>query len=324
MAAEPVGEQQRKPIARIDAIRAGVSRSATTAIGFVEGRATDSAKVVHQVLIRTRRVGSDVRSVARHVATASRIDSTGGAAGQAAGHAFEILDVRRYNGQICHLVRRTTLRLNSSAHQPGYHAIRRVNGRFAGGIQHKLSASGTRRAIEKLNRVKPNAAANATLRVPRDHFAVAVRAAGSRIRVASSGISSATVRSTVERGSDRLVKLGEAGAPTSRSAVRSARRGAGFAVVVGAVVDARALRNGEIDRRVFVARRVEDFSDAGASAAAASVTAASLAAAGGAPMVVPAAAFAAGVAAGYAARRGVRIVVAQSRQQSRRPRHGRG
>lgn len=83
--------------------------------------------------------------------------------------------------------------MRKNPHNPDYDATRIINGRRAGGIQHKLGPNGIRKAINKIEARKPGSASKATFRVPADRFEESVRAAGGRTRVKASDLTTAAV-----------------------------------------------------------------------------------------------------------------------------------
>ena len=189
-----------------------------------------------------------------------------GALGQFRGHLFEHLDVRDYN--LRNVRARRVLTLRTKAHAPGYDASRFIGGRFAGGVQHKLSDSGVIRAAEKLNARKAGSATRATLRVPKDQAACATQRVAARMRVEASGISTSTIKRNGDAGLRRLASRGSA----ATSSVNQFTRGTGFAalscVVLGSLGDARKLYRREMSAHEFGARRSLDASEGAASTVA--------------------------------------------------------
>lgn len=279
-----------------------------------------SARDVLDTITRLRRVpaGTDYNRWLREVATRTRAsvgpDGKSGALGQLKGHLFELLDVRAYNQRGAS--RGAQLRLRSNPHHPGYDATRFIGGRFAGGVQHKLGAGGIRKAAAKLEAVKPRSAARASVRVPADRAAEAVRNAAGVIRVEASEVTTAVVAQRAETGLGELARYGGRAASGVSQAARAARRSAVVGLAVGAAFDLGRLRRGDVTRAGFVAARGVDAAEAAATSAtsvgvgvAIGAIAHSAALAGGvavtvaaSPLTVPAASLLTGVAIAYAVR----------------------
>jgi hypothetical protein len=110
----------------------------------------------------------------------------GGAFQQVQGHLFEKMDAdaisRTSKGRV-------VIKLSSGGNNPGYDGVRLSNGKFTGGVQHKLSGQGAARAAKKIETAKPGSAARATVRVPVDQVGAARQSAAGRIRVKASSVS---------------------------------------------------------------------------------------------------------------------------------------
>lgn len=237
--------------------------TATSAIAATRARwLVERSRDAKLILERIRKVpiaganGDWLKRTARETLEKTGPNGKSGALGQFRGHLFEHLDVQSYN--LRNLPRRRVLRLRTNAHAPGYDASRFIGGRFAGGVQHKLSAAGVVKAAEKLNARKVGSATRATLRLPKDQAALAkVRVAG-RMRVQASDISSSAVKRRGNAGLRQLSSRGNAAV----SSVHQFGRGAGFAAVtgvaVGAASDASKLYRRQISVHEFASRRGAD------------------------------------------------------------------
>lgn len=249
------------------AARTAASAGAATRARWLLDRAHD-AKVI---LKRIRKVpvdGTDewLKRAATETLQKRGPNGASGALGQFRGHLFEHLDARDYKLRNARAGRVLTLR--TKAHAPGYDASRFIHGRFAGAVQHKLSASGVLRAAEKLNARKPGSATRATLRVPKDQAAAATRKVAGRMQVEASNISTSTIKRQGDAGLRRLASRGSA----ATSSVNQFTRGVGFAALsgmaLGSLGDARKLHRRELSAHEFAARRGMDASEGAVSTVA--------------------------------------------------------
>ncbi len=205
-------------------------------------------------------VSSDwLKQVARETLEKRGPNGLSGSLGQFRGHLFEVLDVRSYNLRNAALNRRLDLR--AAAHAPGYDASRFIGGRFAGGIQHKLSPAGVIKAANKLDAAKAGSARRATLRVPRNQGAATVCKVAGRMRVEASTVSSGMVKRQGNAGLRQLSSRGSAAV----SAVNQFGRGTGIAamtgVAFGAVTDAAKVYRRQMGVQEFAARRGVDAAE---------------------------------------------------------------
>lgn len=254
----------------------GATSAATSAIAATRTRwLLRNARDTKFVLERIRRAPAAgvstkwLKQVARETLTKTGPNGKSGALGQFRGHLFEHLDVQAYT--LRNLPMRRVLKLRRTAHAPGYDASRFINGRFAGGVQHKLSAAGVVKAADKLNARKAGSAARATLRLPKDQAARATTRVAGRMRVEASEISSAALK---RRGNAGLRQLSSRGS-AAVSSVHQFGRGAGLAAVtgvaLGAASDASKLRRRQMGAQEFVSRRGADAVEQGASYAAGAI-----------------------------------------------------
>lgn len=185
-----------------------------------------------------------------------KIAAEPGARNQVAGHAFELLDVGRYN--LRRLVDGHRLELCRHPHAPGYDAYRFIDGAFAGGVQHKLGGRTALKAISRLEHQKPGSSRYATLRVPADQLDVATRAASGRMRVHGSELTRADVYGTVDRGAEQLARYGDRATSALSQLGRAAGRAAFAGALIGGVLDLRNVKRGELTVRHHSARRGVD------------------------------------------------------------------
>ena len=101
---------------------------------------------------------------------------------------------------------------------PTFDAVRILRGRFAGAVQHKLSATGMARTVEQI-RKRGFSATRAAVRVPRDQSTRAAAEGPGRIRVSASSVMRGAVRDTVEPTARQIEPLGLANAESFRRAV---------------------------------------------------------------------------------------------------------
>ncbi len=193
-----------------------------------------------------------------------------GSLGQFRGHLFEVLDVRAYN--LRNLARGRQLILRRAAHAPGYDASRFVAERFAGGVQHKLSPSGVIKAANKLDARKAGSAAKATLRLPKDQKAAAVRKVAGRMRVEASSITTGVVKRQGNAGLRQLSSRGSSAVSAVNQFGRSTGVAALMGVAFGAVGDAAKMYGRQMDAREFIARRGIDAAEQVATHAASTAT----------------------------------------------------
>lgn len=262
---------------------------------WLRQRASDAELILKRIRKGPAAGGEDewLKRVAAETLTKSGPNGKSGALGQFRGHLFEHLDKRAYNLRYARWRREMVLRAH--AHAPGYDADRFIRGRFAGGIQHKMSASGVSKAAKKIDARKAGSAARATVRLPKDQAARAARRVAGRIRVESSDVSTTVLK---RRGDAGLKRLASRGAAASSSA-RQLARGVGLAAVTGAAFgalgDAGKLRRGEMSRHEFVAMRGVDLGEQAVSQLAGA--AATVGVAGGLESLAGVAAFAGSAAA---------------------------
>lgn len=269
-----------------------------------------SAGNVRDVIRHTRRSGVDVRAAAKQISSSRLTDGGSGAFGQAAGHLFERLDVASYNAR--NGASGKVLQLAKDPSHGVYDAVRKINGRAAGSVQHKLSRRHVGKAIQKMESRSPGSAARGTIRVPKGELERARQAAARRTRVAASSVSKGRVNRTLKRGVSRLSSLGpEAATSVPRAMGRAAGFAAATGVATGAMTDARRLRSGALSPREFWERRAQDAVDAGASGAVALGATAVLGATSAGPIVVAAVSGGAAVAAGT----GLRVAVRKGLQR---------
>ena len=189
-----------------------------------------------------------------------------GALGQFRGHLFERLDVEIYNLRRAGTGR--SLRLRSHAYAPGYDADRFIKGRYAGSVQHKLGPRNVVAAATKAERLKNGSATRATVRVPKDRAAEAIRNAAGKIRVQASDITSFAVERRGDAGLKQLASLGEAAVSGVHQAGRAAGWAAVVSVAIGSLGDVKLLLRGELTGASFAAARAVDAAEAGVCAAA--------------------------------------------------------
>lgn len=255
---------------------AGTAVSAAVAVRarWLLGRAKDARRVFVDKGLRKLPAGGVNSEWLKQIA-AETLEKRGpnglsGSLGQFRGHLFEVLDVRAYNLHNAAKGRRLILR--AAAHAPGYDADRFIAGRFAGGVQHKLSPSGVIKAANKLDARKAGSAAKATLRLPKDQKAAAVRKVAGRMRVEASSITTGVVK---RQGNAGLRQLSSRGS-SAVSAVNQFGRSTGIAaltgVAFGAVGDAAKMYRRQMDAQEFIARRGIDAAEQAASHAASTAT----------------------------------------------------
>lgn len=275
------------------------SAAAATRARWLLGQARD-ARVVLERIRRVPAAGVNSRwlkHTARQTMKLAGPKGDSGALGQFHGHFFEQIDVRAYN--LRNRPMRRVLQLRGRAHAPGYDASRFIRGRFAGGIQHKLSANSVGPAARKLNARKPGSATRATLRVPKDQARRATTRVAGRMRVEASDVSRAAVKRRGNAGLKQLSRKGNWAVSPAHQFGRKAGASALTGMAVGAAADARRLYRKEMNGREFVSRRGVDAAEQGASyaagaAATAGVVAGLNAVAAGGSVLAGAAAVAAG------------------------------
>jgi hypothetical protein len=232
------------------------------------GPATEVARVLQR--IRRRPPDVDLSDWLCEVADFGRSsvgpDGRSGAFGQLRGHLFEHMDVRDHN--VRNAGRRVLLHLREHPHNRAYDATRTVGGRFAGAINHKLGPSGLKAAAAKMEAIKPGSARFATIRVPSDRYAEAVRNAGGRIRVSASRVTTADVWRRAEVGLGELAQHGAGATSAVRVAGRTARRSVATSTILGAALDAPKLRRREMTGKEYAAHRGLDAIEAAISGAA--------------------------------------------------------
>ncbi|MDG4668630.1 hypothetical protein [Mycobacterium sp. 236(2023)] len=230
------------------------------------------ARDARVVLERIRRIpvaGADsqwLKRIARQTLDQAGPDGKSGALGQFRGHFFEQIDVRAYN--LKNLPMRRVLQLRGKAHAPGYDASRFINRRFAGGIQHKLSASGVVKAADKLNARKAGSATRATLRLPKDQARRATTRVAGRMRVEASEISTAAIKRRGNAGLRQLSRSGKWAVSPTRQFTQKAGVSALTGMAMGAASDASRLYRKEMGSHEFASRRGLDAVEQSASYAA--------------------------------------------------------
>jgi hypothetical protein len=210
---------------------------------------------------------------------------------QLKGHFIEALDVDTYNAK--NLLNGKKLVPRNGSTNKAYDASRIVKTagkeKFAGAVQQKSSVHGTTKAIDQMERVKPGSASRGTLRVPKDHVAAARKRAldpatgQSRIRVNSMEFTSEQAGKQLDQGLADVAKKGIKAGSQVRALAKGGAIGAGVSVAIGAVTDARALKEGRLTRSDFVELRSVDAAEGatgavvGTLASAAGATAATAA-----------------------------------------------
>ncbi|WBP93207.1 hypothetical protein O6072_18400 [Mycolicibacterium neoaurum] len=263
--ADTASDEGRVSPGMTDATATAATAVLATRAKWLLGRAKE-AKVILERIRKAPASGIDtgwLKRTAQETLAKSGPAGASGALGQFRGHLFEQLDSQTYN--LRNLPYRRVLALRTNAHAPGYDASRYINGRFAGGVQHKLSAAGVLKAAEKLNARKAGSASRATLRLPKDQAARArIRVAG-RMRVEASDISSAVLKRRGNAGLKQLAGRGSRAVNPAHQLGRSAGLAALSAATLGALSDAARLYRGEMNRHEFAARRGTDAVEQSAS-----------------------------------------------------------
>lgn len=185
-----------------------------------------------------------------------KLKTSPGAFQQIRGHLFEAMDVADYNRLHALLGdgHRLVLRVDSCAR--GYDASRFINGRFAGGVQHKLGVSGVGSAIKRLEAWRPGTSGQATFRFPADAAEEASRRYGNQVFVKASRITTRNVDRTLERGASEFWIFGVYAARRGFQVGFAAVVGAGLSVAAGAVIDLLLYRS--LTLAHFTARRGPD------------------------------------------------------------------
>lgn len=204
-----------------------------------------------------------LKRVARQTLDQRGPQGKSGALGQFRGHFFEHIDARSYN--LRNLPMRRVLQLRTMAHAPGYDASRFINGRFAGGIQHKLSAAGVVKAADKLNARKAGSATRATLRLPKDQARRATTRVAGRMRVEASDISTAAIKRRGNAGLRQLSRNGKWAVNPTHQFARKAGVSALTGMAIGAASDATKLYRKEMGAHEFASRRGVDAVEQGAT-----------------------------------------------------------
>jgi hypothetical protein len=311
------------------AVGTATAASAATRATWLRQRASDAELILKRIR-KAPPSGADsewLKRVAAETLQKRGPNGASGALGQFRGHLFEHLDQHAYNIRNARWGRKLVLRAN--AHAPGYDASRFINRRFAGGIQHKLSASGVVGAAGKINARKAGSATRATVRVPKDQAARATRRVAGRIRIESSDISTTVLKRRGDAGLRRLASRGSAATSSVHQLARSAGVAAATAAAFGALSDARKIYRGEMSAHEFVTMRGVDVGEQAVSQLAGAAATAGVAAGlnslvGGTGIVAGVAASAAGsavilpltvnVAAGAAVLYGLRPVRRSARR----------
>lgn len=211
------------------------------------GAVAREAKTISDVLTATRPRATDGgRAVGREAAKLRRNGPRSGDYRNAAGHAFERLDIATHNvGRL-----RGRLKPAASPSNPCFDAVRTVAGR----VEHvdvKLSAKRAIAAARSTDKAE-------VFRVPNDQFARAAQGVGERATVEASRLSSAQTEQVMSRGLRRLASGGNAAASTARVAGKAGAAGAVIGVAVGAVAEMGSLRRGEISKAGFAKNRLAD------------------------------------------------------------------
>jgi hypothetical protein len=166
-----------------------------------------------------------------------KLQTSSGAFQQIRGHVFEAMDVADYN--YVHALlgdgHRLVLRVSSCARN--YDASRFIDGRFAGGVQHKLGVDSIGSAIKRFEAWRPGTSSHATIRVPADRAEEAFRRYGDQVGVGASRVTTGDVNSTVSRGATEFRFFGIYAVSRGFQVAFAAVVGAAFSVAVGAFFD---------------------------------------------------------------------------------------
>jgi hypothetical protein len=176
------------------------------------------------------------------------------------GYFIEALDVKTYNAKGKLAGKKLILR--ARCNNQGYDATRliKVDGKweFAGAIQQKFNATGTRDAISGMEKIKAGSATKGTLRVPRDQVAAAERMARRRVRVKGMDFTSQQAGKQLDKGLGDLAKSGVKAGSQARALAKGGAVGAAISVGIGALTEVRALHRGEVNGREFAENRGVD------------------------------------------------------------------
>jgi hypothetical protein len=215
-----------------------------------------------------RQCAGEIRDAAQR---AAETGSHAGAHHQLRGHFIEALDVHLHNAK-----GGSQLVPRAKAGNVGYDASRFIseNGqtRFAGAVQQKASANGTRKAIEQMEKVKPGSATRGTLRVPRDHVDAATRRATDRltgkkrIRVQGMDFTSDQASKRLDQGLADVAKNGAKASSQVRALAKGGAIGAAVSVGIGCTTELGALRRGEVNGRDYGENRAVDAAEGATNA----------------------------------------------------------
>jgi len=255
----------------------------------------DAARAVRPVVERVWTTPLGLTADESLRAAGRKIASSPGARAQLAGHLFEQLDAQRYN--LRHLLDGHVLKLCTSPLAPGYDAFRFIDGRFAGGIQHKLFAASIRTSIRRLDDTKAGGGKLATFRVPSDVVGLAAERVGERARLEVSEFARADVFRRLDQGAEQLAQKGAwATSRGFQTAVAGAKAG-GVSALIGGAFDLRSLIRHDMSAAHFTTRRGFDAAEGAATTAITSA------------LVVPATSFIASVATAGAAGAGTAAAI---------------
>lgn len=250
---ETAGHGRELPYAEV----AGVAFAAQSEVSLTAARAV--RPVIERVWVNVVAAGPTPDWALR--AAGQKIAADPWARRQLAGHLFEQLDTQRYN--LRHLADpasvRRVLRLCDQPLARGYDAYRFIGGKFAGGVQHKMCAANIRAGVNRLDAVTPGSGRLVTFRVPSDVADQASRTAGNRVQ--ASEFSRADVYGQLDRGAEALARDGSMATSRAFQTAKAGAKGAGVAVVVGGLLDARKLRRREMQGKHFLARRGVDAAE---------------------------------------------------------------
>lgn len=203
--------------------------------------------------------------------TGQSVGRTGksGARGQLKGHFVEALDVKTYNRKNLLTGKKLVPRKKSA--NKAYDASRVIHKKFAGGVQQKSSASGIDKAIRQMEKVKPGSASRGTARVPKDQVVAARRRAAGRIKVRGMEFTSAQADVKLDKGLADLAKRGSAATSRVRAAAKAGVGAAVTSAALGAAMEARALRRGQLSSQDFAENRAVDATEGAVSAGTSAV-----------------------------------------------------
>jgi hypothetical protein len=232
------------------AVGAIASRRAADAHRVMTAIERSHTRVLHRAVSRP----DAIRQVAQRVARERAGGLRSGSYELIKGHFVEIWDVDTSNVRGRLVGKKLVLCPNGR--NAAYDAIRIVDGKFAGGVQQKSSASHVAKTIRMMERKKPGSARYGVLRVPQDQVAEATKRARGQIKeVKPMAFTRQEASDRLTQGLKDLATDGTKATSQLRAIGKAGLTGAAVNVALGTARDARGVWQGKLTTSEFVVNR---------------------------------------------------------------------